>query len=192
MRNEKTTSRGCVAVLAVMLLCGLDPALQAQPPGVSTGTARIAGRIQPTPGMASIQDSTVLAYHLSMEKLYSSAPIDSNGKFDLSGLPYGYYDLAVDTPQGIFAANQVINVPPGAKFAASFNLVPAAAGTQLASREFRGSEKPVVGVAEFERRLSGREYWSSPKGVAILAGAGGLALLALASGGDEAASPFQP
>jgi hypothetical protein len=165
--------------------------LRAQP-AAATGTSRITGSAKPAAGLPSVEGSTVLAYHLATEKLYTSAPIDGNGKFDLTGLPYGYYDVAVDTPQGLYASNQVLNVAPDAKFVANFTLVQHA-GAQAASREFRGSEKAVVGIAQLEQKLSGTAFWSSPKGVAILAGAGGLALLLLASGDDEApASPFTP
>ena len=58
-----------------------------------------------------------------------------------------------------------------------------------------GSELEPVGVAVVREKETGREFWRGPKGIAILAGLGGAALLALAAGGgndETTASPSDP
>ena len=39
-----------------------------------------------------------------------------------------------------------------------------------------------IGHAQVFEKPSGREFWRSPKGIAIIAGIGGVALLAIAAG----------
>ena len=42
------------------------------------------------------------------------------------------------------------------------------------------------------QKLVGREFWQSPKGIALLAGGGGAVLLAVAGGSESNVSPFLP
>lgn len=57
----------------------------------------------------------VYAVHLDTKQVFSSAPSTDKGEYALTGLPYGYYDLAVETSDGLYLANRVINAPAGEK-----------------------------------------------------------------------------
>ena len=97
--------------------------------------------------------ATVLAYHLSLAQLFRSEPTGENGKFVIEGLPHGYFDMAVDSPDGIYVSEQVVNAGPGAEVVANFFLAPSdfAGGDP---REFPGSSEPPIGIAEFMKKKS--------------------------------------
>ena len=157
----------------------------------AAGTARLLGDVtdpngKPAPGC------TVLAYHLSSAQTFSSSPTDSGGHFELTGLPYGYFDVAVKSPDGLFVASEVVNVPPGGKVGVTMALVPGDAGS-TEPRAFAGLDERAVGVAEMGKKKTGGQFLKSPTGLAILGGVGGAALLALAlSGGDDDEVPASP
>ena len=157
------------------------------------GTSKIQGKILHTEGKDRIRDARVLAFHLSSAQLFVSEPIRRGG-FEIRGLPYGYYDLAVETLDGMFVATQVINVAPSATAALVLTLAAYQTATARLARKFPTRDVESSGLAEVRRKLRGREYWRSPGGVAILSGIGGVALLALAAGSDSepAATTFIP
>ena len=115
--------------------------------------------------------ATLLAYHLSSERLYTSDPSKSNGECKLRDVPYGYHDLAVQTDEGLFVATGVVNVPPNTTAVIVLTLHPAV--SESAERGFPGSEEEAAGVAELLERLRGRAFWKSARGVAVLGGIGG-------------------
>ena len=146
-----------------------------------------------------VEGAVVIAYQLSTEEVHRSTPTDGKGRYEIPELPLGYYDLAVETPSGLFVGNQVVNIPPSDKTEVDF-AVAAFSGTTAAAgaREFPGSEQAAQGVATVGEGQTAKEFWKSPKGIAILVGGGGVILLAIAvSGGSDdepppVASPFMP
>ncbi len=156
---------------------------QHNPAGIE-GTSKIKGKILHTEGRDRIRDARVLAFHLSSAQLFVSEPTNRGG-FEIRGLPFGYYDLAVETRDGLYAATQVINVAPSGTAALVLTLAPYQPATAGLARVFPARDVESSGVAEVRRKLRGREYWRSPGGVAIISGIGGVALLALAAGSES-------
>jgi hypothetical protein len=158
------------------------------------GGSELSGRILSYPGGAGVSGASILAYHLSTEQLFTSEPTGPSGQYDLTGLPYGYFDIAVQTGEGIFVADQVVNIAPSATSVLTLTIVPFSAGEPGSiedRRAFPGTEEDPIGVAKVEQKLRGADFWTSKKGVAILAGGGGAALLLLAGGGSST-SPIYP
>lgn len=152
----------------------------------------LSGRVYSAAGIG-VSGASVLAYHLSTEQLFTSDPTAVGGQYSLSGLPYGYFDIAVRTADGIFVADQVINIAPAAKSMLTLTLSPFGAGEPSGVEEpraFPGTEEVPIGIARVSEKLRGAEFWRSKKGVSILAGAGGAALLLLSGGGGH--SPSTP
>lgn len=135
--------------------------------------------------------ATIIAYHLSSERVYRSEVTDSSGNFSIADLPYGYYDIAVQSSTGLFVADQVINLPPSGK--ASLNMTLSPGGTdESAPRGFPGAEEAPIGVAMVNKKEK-MAFWKSPGGIAIIAGAGAILLAAVAlSGGDDDEQPASP
>lgn len=191
---------------AVLILCGVLPApclAQAAPtPGdpALEGTGRIHGKILASDGKTPVTGAVVHACYLDDERAFSSQPSGGSGEFEMEALPHGYVDLAVETPAGIFVANQVLNVTPGGKLGVQFMLTkyeerPADWWSGRERREVPCTGQSPTGVAELHQKVRGKEYFKTPAGIAILAGASGAALLAIAAGGgggESAASPASP
>ena len=148
------------------------------------GTSKIKGKILHTEGKDRIRDARVLAFHLSSAQLFVSEPTHRGG-FEIRGLPYGFYDLAIEAADGLYVATQVINVAPSGTATLVLTLAPYQPATAGLARKFPTLDVESSGLAEVQRKLRGREYWRSPGGVAILSGIGGVALLALAAGSES-------
>ena len=177
--------KNCICLLFVWLL-----ALPTGPPAWAQhtleeieGTSKIRGKIVSADGGPAIRGSRVLAFHLSSARLYASEPVRGGG-FEIPDLPYGYYDLAVETTEGLFASTRAINLAPSGVAAIVLTIMPYGPATAGLARTFPGSDVEASGMAEVRQKLRGREFWKSPAGVAILAGAGGAALLFLAAGSE--------
>lgn len=163
----------------------------------SSGTGTLSGVILEIGGKKKAGRAVIHAYHIDTGKVVSSEPSGPNGGFELKGVPSGYLDLAVEYGGEIFIANQVVNMPPSGKLVLKFILsdfgrLPAEEALGGRDNRFPGTDKTAAGYASIKTKLRGREFWRSPKGIAIIAGGGGLALLGIAAGGENDASAFIP
>jgi hypothetical protein len=164
------------------------PPQAAQAPAPPTANSKLSGRVTTADGAAAT-GATVLAYHLSTEQLFRSTPSDAKGQFSFDAVPYGYFDLAVLSSDGLYVADTVVNVPPAGKTSVVLSLTPGAPPETL--RTFPGTEQQPVGIAAVNRK-SGKGFWTSAGGIAILAGGGAVALALLAGGGSDSESPSSP
>jgi len=173
-------------VLVIML--ALPPVALAQDGG-DAPASELSGRILDA-SEAPMAGVKVIAYHLSSEKVFRSDATNAKGEYLITGLPYGYFDLAVETEGGIFVASQVVNVAPASKNVVTLSLGQPGAIAETASRSFPGTDQAPIGEARVQEKLGGSDFWRSPKGVGILAASGGALLLAIAGGGGSSnASP---
>ena len=180
--------RRLATALSVLVTLLVPPLAVAQDAASEpAGTGRLAGRVVRGDGAAA-NGATVLAYHLSSEQLFRHEATDAKGKFEIAALPYGYFDIAVVTSEGLFVADGVVNLPPAGKTSVSLTLLP---GTNEGTlRAFPGTDAATVGVAAIDRKSATGSFWGSPAGIGIIAGAGVIALVSIAGGGDdEPASP---
>jgi carboxypeptidase family protein len=204
VRGPRIPLRICSSLLAVLIAMpqGLGVAAQNQPtepppstppqgtqaPAPPTANSKLSGHVANSAGVATT-GATVLAYHLSSEQLFRSTPTDAKGQFTFDAVPYGYFDLAVLSSEGLYVADTVVNVPPAGKTSVSLALTPGAPAETL--RTFPGTEQQPVGIAAVNRK-SGKGFWSSAGGIAIIAGGGAVALALLAGGGNGSESPASP
>jgi hypothetical protein len=190
--NSHRLRRFTASLMTVLLLfpMGSMTLAQSEEATGTEGQAQLRGRISALDG-SSVAGATIIAYHLSSEQVYRSDPTDSSGGFSIENLPYGYYDLAVQSSAGLFVANQVINLPPSGK--ASMSMTLSVGGTDdSAPRGFPGADVAPVGVAIVDKKDKGA-FWKSAGGIAIIAGAGAVLLAAVAlSGGDDDEQPASP
>lgn len=180
------------ALAALLLLPAGTVRAQAAPAESRTAPAPqsgIRGKVVRADGLP-VRGAVVHASSLQTGEEIVSTPTDHRGEFEISGMPHGYYDLAVETDEGLFAGNRVVNVPP-----AGFGVIELRVAATTTDVDNSAYGNRAVGRATVERKLNRREFWRSPKGVGLLAGIGGAGLLALAAGGgsnrrETPASPF--
>jgi len=203
---SRHAARMAVALIAVSPLFFLTASFPAQDQGQGqgqghatvVGAGRISGRITSQDGKTSVVGATVRAYHLDAERIYTSGRSNSKGKYQITGVPHGYVDLAVETSEGIFVANQAVNVPPAGDINISFTLSPFRGRPQTwwDGREppkIPGTDETPAGIAEVQEKSGRGGFWKSPAGIAVIAGGSGLSILAIAGGGSDAqASPSSP
>lgn len=187
-----------LAVALAVLLTATPPmhAQQAEEPLPSEGRGSLQGEVLAHDGKTPVVGAVVRVSHLRTAQMLAAAPTDARGHFALTGIPYGYLDLVVETPEGGFVASKVLNLGPEGRLSATLVLtknedMPQGWWAGRQPRTLPGSETPAVGVANVSE--AGRSFFRGPKGIALLAGAGALALLALSgSSNDTPASPSSP
>jgi hypothetical protein len=156
----------------------------------------VQGRVLAHDGKTPVAGAVVRVSHLRTAQTLASSPTDAKGGFAMAGIPYGYLDLVVETPEGGYVASKVLNLGPEGRLSVTLVLtknedMPQGWWTGRQPRTLPGTETAAVGVANV--RESGRSFLRGPKGIALLAGAGALALLALSgSSNDSPASPSSP
>jgi len=183
-----------IAILSLFaLICSIFPATADDVEGgaaSAAGNGRIEAKIQISGGGDSPEGIVLNAYHIDTKQVFRSEPAMNKGSVVIEGIPYGYFDLAVEMGGELYVASQVVVVPPSGKVVISLMLEPYDDDGTAAVRSFQGSDSPVEGVARLSRKAVGKEFWRGPAGIAIITGISGAALLAIASGSDPA--PISP
>ena len=171
---------------SLTLICALLPIAGAQEsPDNTPGYSRISGQVKRSEGNRPVVGAIIVAYHLSTGEIFRSEPTGGKGKFEIPNLRQGYYDLAVEAADGLFVGSAVVNLSPDGKTTILLSLTERDAPGSESPREFPGVDQPAAGSARIREKLTGKEFWKSPGGVAILSSLGGAALLALAIGSDD-------
>ena len=167
-----------IALLAAFTF--MLPAAIGQDSGTAVESSTIKGKITTGPKKTPVPGATVLVYHLATATIHRSAPTDEKGHYEVSGLEHGYYDLAVESPDGLYVGNQVVNLPPGGKVVSNFNLQ-VSETAESSPRDFPGSDQPATGIASFLEK----SFWKKPKGIAIWVSGSAVAAALLLSGGSS-------
>ncbi len=191
--------RWIAPLLAGLVLGGVSAPVLGAKPDEPVRLSRIVGKVRAPDGKVGVRDSRVHAYHLSTGRLYTSEPTGSGGAFEIAGLPFGYFELAVETGEGLFVAGSMVNLAPASKavvllLLAPYDAQPESWWSSHERRSFSGSEEETRGIAEIRRKLSGREFLRSTKGVVLLSTVGAAVLLVIAASDDpdeRLASPFR-
>jgi hypothetical protein len=187
-RRHGATRRGIATLIVVALLAApaWSKKKKVNPEDEEIVNAGIRGKIYAADGKRTIAGVVVRAVDLNDGSEYRSEPSDGKGRFRLEGIPHGYYDIGFEAPDGLYVGSQVINVPPG-----GYGVVAVRLGVVATDDGSTFPEAERQGVAVLERKLNVREFWRSPKGIAIIAAVGGSALLGLAvTSGDNDSSTF--
>jgi hypothetical protein len=179
--------------LGCAVLLGVGPALPARGqapalPSAAARSSRLVGTVRADDGKTGVPSAVVHAHHLASGMTFSSKPTNSKGAFEIGGLPFGYFDLAVETPDGLFLATPTISLAPAAKAPVVLTLRRYEDAELPAPAErvgFPGLRGDATGTARTLPRKSAREFWRSRKGVIILAGVGAAVLLTIAASDEE-------
>ncbi|HEY3176809.1 MAG TPA: carboxypeptidase-like regulatory domain-containing protein [Candidatus Polarisedimenticolia bacterium] len=111
-RKAGAFDRLVAAVLTVALAGYWVPAMayarESQP-----RSAEIGGLVLLPDGLTPVSGVSVKAANVDTEQIYASASTGQDGIYRLSGLPAGTYDLAVESPEGLYAADTLVQAIPG-------------------------------------------------------------------------------
>ena len=153
-----------------------------------SGSSTLTGTVEHADSGSAVAGAEVLAFRLEDERIYR-ATTSSNGSFLFEGLPFGYYDLAVQVGEDIYPAGDVINLTPRGKVIAKLRLIaradrPEEFWNEYQSRSFLGDPGEADGIARLQLNRKGREFWKTGKGIALISTIGGATLLAIAVSDD--------
>jgi len=159
-------------------------------PLMAAADSGIVGKI--VSGGAAQESGTVLAYHLATGEVFRGE-LGPKGEFSIPGLESGYYDIAVETTDGLYVANQVVNAPPGGTASVKYDLTTSVALGE-GPRPFPGSDQQASGIARLTSGGPKGGAGMSGKKVATWGTAGGIAAVLLLSGGSSggSSSPSNP
>ncbi len=165
--------------------------------------AEIGGTVVGADGLTAVAGATVKAAHIESQKVYTSAATSPNGSYILSGLPEGWYDVAVETPKGQFVSSSLIRTSAGHRAVASIALgatAPTAEDTPPADPNAPAPEPPKeeppqgdppadpnapAPPPEQQSKKKGGGFFKSPGGAALLIVFGSLGLAAAASSATD-------
>ncbi len=182
--HEGAAFRRLIAILVVFAV-GFGSQFNAALAAGPAGNVVIRGVVANANDAAAIVGARVYAVHLDTKQVFTSAPAAAKGEYQITGLPFGYYDIAVETADGLYLANRVINAPAGEKVEISLLLgPPQPEDTEWWSaepdRRIPGLDRVPDGVARIvEGRPSAARLASATKTAAApaAASAGGSSLL---------------
>lgn len=147
-RSRWQRALACIVTTALVFGCQLPFNFAAG----QTGNVAIRGKVFDMNSGDPLPGAIVHAVHLDTKDVYSSEPSSSSGAYVLDRLPFGYYDLAVESEGGLFLSNRVIRAPAGEKITISMILgEPQAADTEWWSadphRRIPGLDRAPDGVS---------------------------------------------
>jgi hypothetical protein len=132
--------------LALTLAAALVTALVPSAARAEEGFGGLNGRIVAAESRTPVQGAIVKAAHLATETVYESSRTGENGKFLLTDLPVGAYELAVATEDGLYPTGKVLRVEANRTGSLALALAPAASDTEENEDDRKGGfwDKPVV------------------------------------------------
>jgi hypothetical protein len=178
-----------VLALVAALLCSGGFAEAAEPDEPEeTRSGILRGKVFDKDGKNPLAGVGVRAVHAETGEVIEGTWSGPYGKYEITGLPSGYYDLVFVAGSGTFLATQLFFVPPGGTVTASFALTPVEPGER---GWWEGSEPRIPGtdrVPDGRARLLDTDdkgsFLKTGKGKALLIGGGALLVGVLVSGGD--------
>lgn len=187
-------SIACFLALSMMLAPGAAIRTAAQ-----EGGAGLHGVIYQMDGSAKYAGAKVTAINVKTRKQYVSNVTGEDGSYEISGMPAGSYDVAIDTGGGIFIADNLVDLNQNQRLSVSYSVQPMRpANRKVAGLEPpKGSATPVGsfrGSGDAVGDLTGgaRSFWRSPGGIVLISVLVVGAALAIGNSGDSNASPSAP
>jgi hypothetical protein len=85
-------------------------------------TSAIGGRILLPDGQAGAQEAILHAIHLEDGRLAQAAPATGDGRYEIRGLQFGYYEFAIDAGGALYAVTRPAQLDPGKYLKLDFRL----------------------------------------------------------------------
>ncbi len=183
--------------VALALCLGLGPAA-ASLVLAQEGNGAIHGVVYQQDEKERVAGAKVTAINVKTGKQYVSAVTDDNGDYEVTGLPAGTYDLAVEIGGAVYVADNLIDLNQNQHLSVSYSVQPLRpANRRLAGlAPPKGSATPVggfEGTGAAAGTLRAGSFWTSPGGIVLMAVvAGGIGYAIENNRGNNNASPSMP
>jgi len=187
------TSRALVGVLMFAIAAYGTPTTFAASPSPVSRTSEIVGNVFGPDALSTVSGVSVKAAHTITHKVYASQATGADGLYKLSDLPPGSYDLAVQTREGLYPADALVEVKAGRRTMVSLAIRSEARQDKPEGEKKEGDkpadqppaeppqgEKPPEPPPQPPAKKKGGGFWRSPAGAAI-AIVGGAALIGVAA-----------
>ena len=168
----------------VTLLAGsvLAPAASAakapKKPKEAAGGVGIEGVILDEEGKAA-GGAVLTAVHLESSKIYHAEPASSSGSFRLTGIPYGYYQIAVAEGGTLHAATVPVNIGPASNLKLDIILLASKPVSEGGSEE--SVTLPILGESATAgaqiKGLDRKSFFKTKAGIATVIGGSAMLLL---------------
>jgi hypothetical protein len=200
-RKKFSSGRGTLAAILLLNLA-VGPMLAVPAAAQADQGGAIRGVLYQADGRGKLGGAKVVVVDSRTGKQYNSGVSGDVGSYEVTGLPAGTYDLAIDIGGDIYVADNLIELAPGQKLSLSYSVQRG----RPANRTVRGLKEPKgaagvvgifkgTGVASAFAKQAGAPFWSSPGGVVLLtvlsAGAA-VAIYNAINNEDKQASPSSP
>lgn len=196
-----STSRSRLSVAAALIVSlSLGPLLAIPARAAEDKTGIIRGFVYRSDEMSKLAGAKVTAINVRTGKHYASNVTGENGAYQITGLPAGTYDVAIEASTGgVFVTDNLVELAEGQRVALSFSLQP-----QMASvRRIPGMEEPAgtaTAMSVFKgtgvrTTMTPQEFWRSPGGItlmSILGAGGGVVVYNALDSDDDQGSPSSP
>jgi hypothetical protein len=147
--NTTGLARRCLAVaLSAALVAALIPTSVQAADDLGT----LNGRVFDAHSRAPLAGAVIKAAHLPTEEVFESVATGADGKFHLTELPPGAYELAVATDEGLYPTGRVLTLDRSRTSTIALALAP-------------GQNDPAAegeNEGEGEKKKKGGSFWDKP------------------------------
>lgn len=134
------------------------------------GLGAIRGVIYRDDDTTRIMGATVTAINVKTGRRYTSNFTGENGAYEVTGLPAGTYDVAIDTGDKIYVTDNLVELAENQRLYLSYSVsggTPTAADTPI----FKGGAKLTFtdpNAVPASAPGGKKSFWKSPGGIAII------------------------
>lgn len=140
---------------------------------------RIEGMVFLDSTTAPIPGAVVSATHLDSGKVFTAAPSAPDGRYSLTGLPFGYFEFSVEAGGVLHAASGVASVEPRRNQTLDLRLLKPGGPSAADSPPIAGFGRPVSVDAEIVGLSNSPPFFKTKAGIATIIGGSALLLLLL-------------
>ena len=182
-------NRSIRSVIVFFLVCclafsGMPISLaQSEASGQGPTTAGLEGRVFGSDRLTPVPGAVVRAVRGDGVQVYSSLPTDEKGNYSISNINLGNYDIVVEVADGVYLVEKTLGITEAKTYGLSLATVP----SENVEKRMPAVDKPVKGYAWTLEGKSPKAagFWTSPGGIAIIAGGAVAAILLALNGGDD-------
>ncbi|MBI4161909.1 MAG: carboxypeptidase regulatory-like domain-containing protein [Acidobacteria bacterium] len=187
---------GFAAVGLSVLMATVLPARGAAPDAVpGEGSNTVVGLVFRPDRITPAVRAVVSAYHLETGKVFSSVPTKGAGGYTLTGLPDGFYDMAIEADGSFYAVQDMLEIrgggPRSIKLALGSGKEEVPEGRRHAIDRILGRPARLAAVIRSEG-VPERGKRRRAAAIGLGAGAGALLLSGILGDDDPPASPTAP